>query len=170
MMRARTSSGVLMRTDWPNIVAPIGHVPCPLTGCCSPMLRSAIGCRASPIFTTAARLASITSSTTIGGRAARRTSRSPPPPSSPSSAFLTSSRCFCAEALVDVHPEEVDLVQLEIAAHGVVVGEDHRRRAPFAPPQAGELRHPVPAGQRHRADDRVLDALRRAIRAGSAPN
>jgi len=29
--------------------------------------------------------------------------------------------------------------------------------------QTGELRHPMAAGQRHRADDRVLDALQRRI-------
>ncbi len=70
---------------------------------------------------------------------------------------------FFAETRVDVHPEEVDLVQIEIAAHRVVVGENHRRRTALAATQAGKLRHPMPAGQRHRADDRVLDALRRRL-------
>ncbi len=91
-IRVRISSGVVIRRDWPNIVAPTAQLPWPLTGWRSPRYRSAIGCRASPIFTTAARLASTTRSVAIGPRlaAALRLAAA----FLAASVFMTSSRCF----------------------------------------------------------------------------
>jgi len=60
-------------------------------------------------------------------------------------------------------PKKVELGQLEVAADCGIVGKDHSRCTSLAPPQPGDLGHPVPAGQRYRADDRVLDVRCRRI-------